>query len=178
MNAEITVGALGESNEECVAQVIQSLEERGIISGRLPDIVELIVAPEFKVQAAEEAATLPKLPISTVSLQWLQVLSEGWASPLTGFMREKEFLQTLHFNAISRHNQSVPIVLPCTDEQKEAIQGKEAIALCHDGKIVAILRTPEVYAGIKEERCSRTFGLNHDGHPYASKHALLVAQTQ
>lgn len=34
---------------------------------------------------------------SQLDLQWVQVLAEGWASPLKGFMREKEFLQVLHF---------------------------------------------------------------------------------
>lgn len=32
-----------------------------------------------------------------LDLQWVQVLAEGWASPLKGFMREREFLQVLHF---------------------------------------------------------------------------------
>lgn len=40
-----------------------------------------------------EAKTLPKLEITTVELQWLQVLAEGWAFPLVGFMRENEYLQ-------------------------------------------------------------------------------------
>jgi hypothetical protein len=43
------------------------------------------------------------------------VLGEGWAAPLTGFMREKEFLQCQHFNCFVEGkptNQSVPIVLP------------------------------------------------------------------
>lgn len=38
------------------------------------------------------AENLPKLDIGVVELQWLQVLSEGWAYPLKGFMREQEFL--------------------------------------------------------------------------------------
>lgn len=32
-----------------------------------------------------------------LDLQWVQVLAEGWASPLKGFMRERELLQVLHF---------------------------------------------------------------------------------
>jgi 3'-phosphoadenosine 5'-phosphosulfate synthase len=29
-----------------------------------------------------------------------QVLGEGWAAPLKGFMREGPLMQTLHFNSI------------------------------------------------------------------------------
>lgn len=38
-----------------------------------------------------------------VEAQWLQVLSEGWAHPLRGFMNEDDYLQTLHFNCIKRN---------------------------------------------------------------------------
>merc|ERR1719198_2151205 len=88
-------------------------------------------------------------------------------------MRETEFLQTLHFNTFGGDgtavNQSVPIVLPATEEDKVMIDGKAAIALAYDGKTVAILQAPEVYDGIREERCSRSFGLANDGHPYIKK---------
>lgn len=33
-------------------------------------------------------------------MQWVQVLAEGWATPLNGFMREREFLQCLHFDCL------------------------------------------------------------------------------
>lgn len=39
------------------------------------------------------------LPLQ-LDLQWVQVLSEGWATPLTGFMREREFLQCQHFGCL------------------------------------------------------------------------------
>lgn len=35
-----------------------------------------------------------------LDLQWVQVLAEGWASPLKGFMREREYLQVIHFNTL------------------------------------------------------------------------------
>lgn len=35
-----------------------------------------------------------------VDMQWVQVLAEGWATPLNGFMREREFLQCLHFDCL------------------------------------------------------------------------------
>lgn len=54
---------------------------------------ELFVS-ENKLECAKaEAESLPSVDITELDLQWLQVLSEGWASPLTGFMRERQFLQ-------------------------------------------------------------------------------------
>lgn len=120
-----------------------------------------------------EAMTLPSLEISTVELQWLQVLSEGWAYPLRGFMREDEYLQVLHFNCIRnehepviRENQSVPIVLSCTEADKKRFGAAGAISLYYNGKAVAILRRPEIYFQRKEERCARQFGTTDRNQPY------------
>ena len=67
----------------------------------------------------------------------MQVLSEGWATPLTGFMREREFLQCLHFGSLLDEglaNQSIPIVLPVTTEDKDRLADHNAICLVYEGK--------------------------------------------
>jgi 3'-phosphoadenosine 5'-phosphosulfate synthase len=99
------------------------------------------------------------------------VLSEGWATPLTGFMREREFLQSQHFGCLldgGTTNQSIPIVLPIHTADKERLDGCPAMSLRYQGKIVAILRTPEFYEHRKEERSCRQFGTNNKGHPYVA----------
>ena len=59
----------------------------------LEQVNELYV-PENKLNdALKEAETLPSLNMTKLDTQWLQVVSEGWVTPLKGFMREKEFLQ-------------------------------------------------------------------------------------
>lgn len=137
---------------------------------QVPDMFVLSGQVEAKIA---EALTLSSLEISTVELQWLQVLSEGWAYPLKGFMREDEYLQTLHFNCIRnefepviRENQSVPIVLSCTEEDKQRFANASAISLFYNGKPVAILRKPEIYFQRKEERCARQFGTTDRNQPY------------
>ena len=123
-----------------------------------PEITELFVAPADLAAKTATAAGLAKVAINKLSYQWLQVLAEGWASPLKGFMREEEFLKCLHFNQIDGVNQSVPIVLPIDAAQKAAIAGAASFTLTYEGKDVAIMNTPEVYQHIKEERIARTFG--------------------
>ena len=148
---------------------------------------ELFVSPERLEEVMEEAEEMPKLAINKLDLQWvqvctyffphfysftttyLQVLSEGWAIPLKGFMREREYLQCLHFATLLDGgvvSQSVPIVLPVTDEEKEKLEEEEAIALVYEGRIIAVMRSPEFFPHRKEERCSRQFGTTNKGHPY------------
>ena len=68
-----------------------------------------------------------------------------------------------------RVSMSVPIVLPCTSYTKDAIEssGKKAVALMNKhGKLLGVLRNPEIYANRKEEIVSRIFGVIDMGHPY------------
>lgn len=154
-----------------------------IVASKMPNlsffnqVPELFVLPSRKEAVIAEAMTLAKislsLNISTVELQWLQVLSEGWAYPLRGFMREDEYLQVLHFNCIRnenepaiRENQSIPIVLSCTENDKKRLNDASSVALFYGTKPIAILRKPEIYYQRKEERCSRQFGTTDQRHPY------------
>lgn len=169
---DLLIKAGKDTIKDCVQQVVELLRERGVIPGSVVDCVkELFVSPERLPAVMEEAAALPSVEISKLDLQWVQVLSEGWATPLTGFMREAEFLQSQHFGCYLEGgvtNQSIPIVLPVTTEDKNRLENEPAFALKHNGKVYAILRQPEFYPHRKEERCSRQFGTSCRGHPYIS----------
>lgn len=108
-------------------------------------LVELFVKESERDSKLKQASGLPKIRLSKIDLQWVHVLSEGWASPLKGFMRESEFLQTLHFNSLrledgSVVNMSVPIVLALDDAQKNRVGSSNSVALVDDkDDLVAIL---------------------------------------
>ncbi|XP_066148439.1 bifunctional 3'-phosphoadenosine 5'-phosphosulfate synthase [Euwallacea fornicatus] len=180
-NPELVVKTI-EHNQDGVRQytvaestqlVIEMLRDNGIIplfqetEGWVP---ELFVPSYRLANAEEEAACLPKLEISELDLQWLQILSEGWAYPLKGFMREDEFLQTIHFNCLLKEgnpiNQSIAIVLPMSAFDKERLKDCSAISLCYKQICYAILRRPEFYYHRKEERIARQFGTTHKDHPH------------
>ncbi|CAN7937011.1 unnamed protein product, partial [Ixodes hexagonus] len=167
---DLLIKAGKDTIKDCVQHVVQLLRERGVIPGSVVDCVkELFVCPEHLPLVVEEAASLPSLDITDLDLQWVQVLSEGWATPLTGFMRESEYLQSQHFGCHLEGgvtNQSIPIVLAVTTEDKERLDNEESIALRWKGKVYAILRQPEFFPHRKEERCSRQFGTSTPGHPY------------
>ena len=108
--------------------------------------MELLVDESLRDVKKIEALSLPRIKLSSIDLQWVHVLSEGWASPLSGFMRESEFLQTLHFNTLrlddgSAVNMSVPIVLAIDDSQKHRIGESTKVALFDsNNNPVAILK--------------------------------------
>ena len=187
---EVTLDTVNWSIEQTVDHVIDFLKEKDIIPKILPSakfnpatsvtnlVEELFVAPEKLNTLKAEANRLHRVKISMVDLQWIQVLSEGWAKPLKGFMREDQYLQCLHFNCLQDNdaiiNQSVPIVLPITDKDKAEIGNcSGAISLEYDGNIVAIMRNPQVFAHRKEERISRQFGTACMDHPYVKEVSVI-----
>jgi len=129
-----------------------------------------LTVPEEELEAATaEAESLPSVEINKLDLEWVQVLGEGWATPLTGFMREREYLQCQHFNCLLDNgvtNQSIPVVLPISTADKEKLVSCEKFALRYQGKVKAVITNPEFYEHRKEERCARQFGLYNDKHPY------------
>uniref|UniRef100_A0A4W2DGU0 3'-phosphoadenosine 5'-phosphosulfate synthase 1 n=1 Tax=Bos indicus x Bos taurus TaxID=30522 RepID=A0A4W2DGU0_BOBOX len=185
-----------EENVRRIAEVAKLFADAGLvcitsfISPYTQDIVPVdasyevkeLYVPENKLHLAKtDAETLPALKINKwnmlasilweymVDLQWVQVLAEGWATPLNGFMREREYLQCLHFDCLLDGgviNLSVPIVLTATQEDKERLDGCTAFALMYEGRRVAILRNPEFFEHRKEERCARQWGTTCKNHPY------------
>ncbi|KAL2463757.1 ATP sulfurylase 1 [Forsythia ovata] len=138
-------------------------------------LVELFVRESEKDSKLKQATGLPQIRLSMIDLQWVHVLSEGWASPLKGFMRESEFLQTLHFNSLrlndgSVANMSVAIVLAIDDSQKGRIGSSTSVALVdQNDNLVAILNDIEIYKHNKEERIARTWGTTARGLPYVEE---------
>jgi len=160
---EITLKTHELAIEESADILFRRLEMDGILEGApklsppgLPnpdgdEEIDLHVPDHLKAERKAEAETLPKVLITDLDLNWLQVIGEGWAAPLKGFMREGTLLETLHFNSIlvdpfnltgskdiheqttnfesfpdvrppNRVSMSVPITLSCTSYTKAAIE--------------------------------------------------------
>ncbi|CAI2350017.1 unnamed protein product [Caenorhabditis sp. 36 PRJEB53466] len=191
--AEIVLDAGKSGVHQCVQQVLDYLESIEVLPEQVPEVPpvrELFVEDEAQLaELLKESQELPSVELDKVDLQWLQVLAEGWATPLTGFMRERQYLQCMHFGQLLdlKHkvafvgekddgkedtwplmeeiNQSVPIVLPIGEEIKKALEGVSRIALKYNGKVYAVLSEPEIFEHRKEERVCRQFGTNDVRHP-------------
>ena len=138
-------------------------------------LVDLVVPEGKKASKALEAESLPKVNLTKVDLEWVHVISEGWASPLRGFMREDQYLQSLHFNSLRTQdgsvvNMSLPIVLAIDDETKERIGSSPNVGLlAPNGDLIGILSSIEIYKHNKEERIARTWGSTAPGLPYVEE---------
>ncbi|XP_043713594.1 ATP sulfurylase 2-like isoform X1 [Telopea speciosissima] len=138
-------------------------------------LVDLVVPESERALKRAEAESMPKVKLTKIDIEWVHVLSEGWANPLRGFMREDEYLLSLHFNCLrlsdgSVVNMSLPIVLAIEDEDKKAIGASPNVGLVGpNGDLVGILRSVQIYMHNKEERIARTWGTTALGLPYVEE---------
>ncbi|XP_058790001.1 bifunctional 3'-phosphoadenosine 5'-phosphosulfate synthase [Phymastichus coffea] len=171
-NPDLIVTTENCSLEDSAFTVIKFLQGQHVIPETPQPNTPLreLFVPTSRVQAAKaEANTLHSIEINEVDVQWLQVLAEGWAAPLTGFMREDQYLQVQHLKCLIHDgkevNQSIPIVLAVKDADKKLLEGSSAVCLKYEDTAVAIVRRPEFYYHRKEERCGWQFGTCNPGHP-------------
>lgn len=153
----------------CTKKVIRLLVEHQMVPSAILDPVDRHLPITQKIDLYEAAKLLPKIELDDISLQWVQVIAEGWATPLEGFMREREFLECLHFKTLTVnnmvHNQSIPIVLPISEAERISLRGLGSTCLTYDGKMIGILNDLEIYPDCKLERSARIFGSIDVGHP-------------
>ena len=103
------------SVDECVQRLLDVLRREGVLEGGVTDPSGLPLPPGYvdgwledslhlsgaaAISAKQQALSLPKVRLNDIDVNWLQVLGEGWAAPLKGFMRESVLLQSLHFNSV------------------------------------------------------------------------------
>ena len=110
-HAEISIKNQEMTVQQSVDIIMRRLVKEGVLVGgpTLPqglpypdgdEIIDLLVHSDKRAAKIAEAATLPKVLLTDIDVNWLQTVAEGWAAPLKGFMREGTLLQTIHFNSI------------------------------------------------------------------------------
>ena len=175
LNPDVDIPNWDLTLDECVAVLMERLRVEGALIGGPHDPSGLPLPPGYvdawledeliltgssaHAAKSQALATLPAARLTDIDVNWLHVLSEGWAAPLRGFLREGPLLQALHFNSVlidpfddngakdqfttatdwndyktratRRASISVPIVLPITQYTKNAIEssGSQAVAL-------------------------------------------------
>ncbi|ODM91331.1 Bifunctional 3'-phosphoadenosine 5'-phosphosulfate synthase [Orchesella cincta] len=168
---DISVNTVGMGIKDSMMMVIDLLVQKGILPSELRavDRVPELFTDKTQEQILNAVNESPALEITDLDLQWVQVLSEGWATPIKGFMREEQFLQVIHFNALVKDEfVTMPLVisLPVSTTDKERLEGATQICLHYKSKPIALLKDPEFYAHRKEERCARQWGTTSPKHPY------------
>lgn len=93
---DLVVNTENANVQQSTGRVIDFLQRKQLIpeacSFEQP-LEELFLNDDQLADVRREITACPALEIGEVDVQWVQILAEGWAAPLKGFMRENEYLQ-------------------------------------------------------------------------------------
>ncbi|KAH9100385.1 hypothetical protein LEN26_015906 [Aphanomyces euteiches] len=116
LKADMTLFTPNMTLQSEVDALYKFIQKKGLLTGvdALPNGYPGVAMADGGNAAARFNAVYPNLPAPTAQptpdmarvllrnedLHWVQVIGEGWASPLRGFMREGAYLQSLHFSSV------------------------------------------------------------------------------
>jgi len=140
------------------------------VHGGLDELVDRMVPLKHRASFLAEAAGLPSIRLSTADLATVHRLADGALSPLTGPMKKEAFDRVLAERVVlskgGRHAWTIPISLPLTDAEADALSGKNACALrTETGEVVAIVDDLEIFDWDKPAYLQSIYGTERVDHP-------------
>jgi sulfate adenylyltransferase len=109
-----------------------------------------------------EAAKLPKIELEDRQVSDLDMIAVGAMSPLTGFLREKDYRGVVEKMRLGSGTiWPMPICLRV--DAAKAAEIKDRVALYHpDGKLLAIMDVSEKYKGDKKVEAKSVYGTDEE----------------
>jgi len=116
---------------------------------------------------AEEAASLPKITLSSKQACDLEMIAIGAFSPLTGFCKKADFESICKDMRLADGTVwPIPITLAVDDDVKATLVEGGHAALYHaDGTFFAIIDIEEIFAHDKQLEIPNVFGTEDEAHP-------------
>ena len=119
-----------------------------------------------------DAANLPRVPVSAADLSTVYRIADGTLSPLTGPMDRETWDRVLDEAIIQRDGTkyawTIPLSLPVTAEQAGTLSVGETVALTNpDGEIVGTLEITDVFEWDKPKYIQSVYQTERTDHPGA-----------
>ncbi len=115
----------------------------------------------------ERTNTAPQVMLSDVSLSDLELIATGVVSPLTGFMKQVDYLSVVKDMHLSNGLPwSIPITLPVSAETAEKLKTGQDVALTDAaGKVIGLLELAEKYTYDKASEAQNVYRTTEEKHP-------------
>jgi len=126
-----------------------------------------LLADPQRVAALQEAARLPHIALSPLSISDVELLGIGAVAPLTGFLTHDDYERVVSEMRLTDDQVwSIPLTLPAEREFADSIKTGQRIALTEpDGHILAIVTVQEKFGYDKHREAREVFGTEEDKHP-------------
>ncbi len=129
-------------------------------------LVDRQLRGEARDVAFERAGGLLRVPLSSVSVADVEMITVGAYSPLTGFMRQADYERVVEEIRLANNLVwSIPITLPIDDELAGKIREGQEIALVQNDCVLAIMEVAEKFRYNKEREATQVYQTTETKHP-------------
>lgn len=129
-------------------------------------LVNRMLRGEMRQAVRERAEKLFKLDLSPMNLSDVELIAHGAMSPLTGFMRQVDYERVVNEMRLSNGLVwTVPVTLAIDMVTAATIQLDQEIALCENGRVLAVMEVTEKYTYDKVREAELVYKTTEDKHP-------------
>lgn len=135
-------------------------------------LVNQIAQGEEREELLQAAPSFKQIPVNTWTISDLDLIGVGAFSPLTGFMKEEDYLSVVSKMRLANGTVwSIPITLAVNDQKAAelAIGDKAALVGEEDGVVYAILDVESIYTADQAAEAIQVFKASDSEHPGVKK---------
>lgn len=129
-------------------------------------LVNCMLRGETRQAVLKRANKLYKLNLTPLNLSDLELIANGAFSPLTGFMKQTDYERVLTEMRLDNGLVwTVPITLAVDEKTAVSIIPSQEIALCENGRILAVMEVSEKYTYDKKREAELVYKTTDENHP-------------
>lgn len=130
-------------------------------------LVNRVLTGEEKQVWLNRAEDFPKLPVSGRTVSDLFCIATGVFSPLTGFLKEKDYRSVCERMRLSDGTVwSIPVTLPVPEEREKELTRAEYVSLIDENRdIIAVVRVEELYRVDLKKEARQVYKTEEEAHP-------------
>lgn len=130
-------------------------------------LVNRIMNEKDRDEVSAAAGSLPRLVLDSWEISDLELLANGAFSPLTGFMKERDYRRVVEEMRLADGTVwTIPIVLGVTPQEAEQLTvGRQAGLYDEDGGLLGLISVEEIYSFDRQVEAERVYRTTDEAHP-------------